>query len=476
MAPGKKRSVAEQIAKSFEPEESIDPADVDSLGDETAAGQRRFGGDGLSAGIAPQKGRLQMRAKVPVIEAYSGKTISRKQMFGEEQAGAEVASRAGKLQASPFLDEADEFEDRDDDDDDAALGTSSAFNISGDMEKEYQKMMRNTQRELEVMRQPSAEDLARKEDEAKALKNQLEVWGSLVQLRIHLEGVLGIGHRLPAGADSTSFRSDGAVAEEVNVAAEDARSLVGSLLSLQQDMTRHHVSMPSMEETSSKRSEVDAWSLVDERLQPVLDWALGVADHWKERTRLDSRRSFKVLDQSLRLQMQAVAETEPEKLRKRCTPPPGKHKVFRSSPATAKKAAEGEADAAESNAEDDEGAQDIFDDRDFYVQLLREVLSSSSGSAFGADGADDKELRAELQGRRATKRKARAEVERRASKGRKIRYRPIEKLQNFMASRPRGAFRNGNSDLGLEEVEPLTDTACEALLSSLFARPKVTLV
>ncbi|CAK8994656.1 Hypothetical protein SCF082_LOCUS4024, partial [Durusdinium trenchii] len=49
----------------------------------------------------------------------------------------------------------------------------------------------------------------------------------------------------------------------------------------------------------------------------------------------------------------------------------------------------------------------------------------------------EQQLLAELQGRRAQKRKAQQEVERRASKGRKIRYRPIEKLQNFMAARPR---------------------------------------
>eukprot|EP00438_Fugacium_kawagutii_P016626 Skav205646 [mRNA] locus=scaffold458:108810:111275:+ [translate_table: standard] len=46
-------------------------------------------------------------------------------------------------------------------------------------------------------------------------------------------------------------------------------------------------------------------------------------------------------------------------------------------------------------------------------------------------------------GRRASKRKAKEEVERRASKGRKIRYRPIDKLQNFMAARPRGTGEGG---------------------------------
>merc|ERR1719223_2406024 len=108
-------------------------------------------------------------------------------------------------------------------------------------------------------------------------------------------------------------------------------------------------------------------------MQSLMEWGLGVADEWKERTRLDARGSFKVLDQSLASQMRA-SEAEPEKLLRRCTPPTGRHQVCGSS-------AELEADKSQPTA--DEGDQNIFDDRDFYVQLLREVMSS--GSKAGGD-------------------------------------------------------------------------------------------
>merc|ERR1712054_203490 len=100
-------------------------------------------------------------------------------------------------------------------------------------------------------------------------------------------------------------------------------------------------------------------------MQPLMDWGLSIADEWKERTRLDARRSFKVLDQSLSSQMRA-SEGEPEKLRRRCTPLPGKHKVFGCSghiPPSADK------DGDQANALEEE--RDIIDDREFYVQLLR---------------------------------------------------------------------------------------------------------
>jgi len=450
MAPSK-RSLAERIASKLTPEESQDPADIDSLGDATVAGRRNSALDGISQGIRPEKGRLRMRAKVPVLEEYSGKAVDRREVFGEGDDGEDSDEPA-----LPTLD----FEDMDDEDaGDLSAGLSSGFSISKGVEQEYKKMMGAQQRELEIMRQPSAEDVADREGQAKALKSQLEVWGSLVELRIHLEGALGLGHRLPCGAVSSSFRDDKTMAKEASLVAGDAREMLSTMLALQQRMSNKAPAGSS----NGRSSEASSWSLVNEQLEPVLDWAIGVADDWKDKTRLDARRSFKVLDQAFRLQMQVFSETEPEKLRKRCTPPAGKHKVLGAS-------ASGEADPDKDDLEED-AVKDIFDDKDFYVQLLREVLASNSSSVLGA-GGDEKELRAELQGRRANKRKAKAEVERRASKGRRIRYVPIEKLQNFMASRSRGSFGVASDTFGLEEVEPLQDHACEALLSSLFAPPK----
>uniref|UniRef100_A0A7S2B6L7 Apoptosis-antagonizing transcription factor C-terminal domain-containing protein n=1 Tax=Alexandrium andersonii TaxID=327968 RepID=A0A7S2B6L7_9DINO len=180
------------------------------------------------------------------------------------------------------------------------------------------------------------------------------------------------------------------------------------------------------------------------------------------------------MDQSLATQMQALAEVEPAKLRQRCRPPPGRHAVFGaaltpSSASSSSAAAAGgdkasEASGAASKPEEGgeaEGAeQDIFDDREFYVQLLREVLASG-GKPGESISREDKELQAELQGRRAAKKQAKAQVERRASKGRKIRYVPIEKLQNFMAPRPR------ESTDGMEVASGLG--AVDAMLRALFS-------
>ncbi|CAE6911707.1 BFR2 [Symbiodinium natans] len=440
-----------------------DPAEADTLGDHTTARRSHGKGKALSdISLPSQKGRLRLRPGVPVVEGYEGKAVSREDVFGREEKQPQGYDRLRERLARDS-DDADEVDD---------VAEASAFSISGDIEKEYSKLMQS-EREMAVMRQPSSADIAQKEENAKDLKRQIEMWGALVELRIHLEGALSLGHRLPSGIVAGLFdAADSRMVAQSSAAASEVNQFLGSLMSLQEQMIKHQcpgISTDLGQDVNGVRLEDKVWQMTDERLQATLDWALNIADEWKEHTRLDARRSFKMLDQSLRLQMQAVSDAEPEKLRKRCTPPPGKHAVFGKSVKAVPEAGDPVAGGAAPESAD-ASVGNIFDDRDFYVQLLREVLSSNAGGAL-SQSAEDKELYAEVQGRRAAKRKARADVERRASKGRKIRYRPIEKLQNFMTGRPRGAF-NGQKTAGLEDVEPLSQHACDAMLKSLFAPAK----
>ncbi|KAI5995691.1 apoptosis-antagonizing transcription factor [Pisolithus albus] len=80
--------------------------------------------------------------------------------------------------------------------------------------------------------------------------------------------------------------------------------------------------------------------------------------------------------------------------------------------------------ATETEEGDDEDPT-IFDDTDFYQQLLRDVIDSRSGSGGGDDWATVQKQQ-----------KAKKKVDTKASKGRKLRYQVHEKLQNFMVPIP----------------------------------------
>ena len=95
-----------------------------------------------------------------------------------------------------------------------------------------------------------------------------------------------------------------------------------------------------------------------------------------------------------------------------------------------------------------------YDDREHYQQILRDIVNdrmamSSSGGASATSSKKDRsstamaegdfdndDLAQMLESKKEAKRLKKMEYDRRASKGRKVRYVPIEKLCNSMAPAP----------------------------------------
>merc|ERR1711865_522679 len=134
--------------------------------------------------FAPEKGRLRLRAGVPVIAKYAGKKVDRREVFGT----------GGSDEMSP--DKSSSGSGEDDGDDDAhnfeeggklAPGVGAGFNIAGSVEEEYEAMMQQSKNEIEVMRAPSAAEVDKRRKTAERLKKQMSAWSTLVELRIHLE-------------------------------------------------------------------------------------------------------------------------------------------------------------------------------------------------------------------------------------------------------------------------------------------------
>jgi protein AATF/BFR2 len=80
----------------------------------------------------------------------------------------------------------------------------------------------------------------------------------------------------------------------------------------------------------------------------------------------------------------------------------------------------------------------IFDDGDFYQQLLKELIDSRVKDSKDPLIVDSNlKVLASLQAKRFKK-----IVDTRASKGRKVRYQVHPKLENFMTSEPRGSWHD----------------------------------
>ncbi|KAI0906029.1 apoptosis-antagonizing transcription factor [Ustulina deusta] len=83
----------------------------------------------------------------------------------------------------------------------------------------------------------------------------------------------------------------------------------------------------------------------------------------------------------------------------------------------------------------------IYDDADFYQLLLKELVDQRSGDGFGT-GLQAATVRYAA----AKEAKAKRHVDTKASKGRKMRFAPIPKLQNFMAPEDRRGWEQSAID------------------------------
>ena len=82
------------------------------------------------------------------------------------------------------------------------------------------------------------------------------------------------------------------------------------------------------------------------------------------------------------------------------------------------------------DGEEDERFADAYDDSDFYQHLLRELLASSSSSGAAGSGNGSSVLL------KPYERRVRPNVDRRASKARRMKFLPLPKLVAFAAPAP----------------------------------------
>ena len=163
-------------------------------------------------------------------------------------------------------------------------------------------------------------------------------------------------------------------------------------------------------------SSESIWTALDSQNKVIMNYCLSEADKWHESTKVPNRKNLKALDQSISSQMQYVMTDPDQRAVKRCRG---------------------------SNA-------DEYDDAPLYAALLKESVQK---------GASGDEYRAMKVASKFGKRPQAIQIDRRASKGRKIRYSSIEKLVNFMAPRP----------VPLSEGIPITDEQLiNAYVNSIF--------
>lgn len=254
-------------------------------------------------------------------------------------------------------------------------------------------------------------------------------------MRILLQKGVAAGARVP-GPRFAAFaaQQSGEVAEALQGAAAAARDALEALVELRAALSELTPEVAEMASSGGVRlgaatppaggfqgAPAEAlWGSVEggfARLRPFVE---GSFDKWHARSTAGSggagaRGGLRSLNQSVSQQV-AAAISDPARASRRAAAPLSGVPRRLVEPASASAATE----ADETDPRDPE----VFDDTEFYALLLKEFLETGSdGAAAGAAAAAGE------------RKKVRKVVDRRASKGRKIRYHTMQKLVNFMAPR-----------------------------------------
>lgn len=347
----------------------------------------------------------------------------------------------------------------------------------------------------------SAVDVRAEVKKGKAVHSQLQIWDSVLELRIQLQKLLVLSNQFPKHDQYALFRSAALELDKKNgnligQAKSSVELVMHQLHTLQEHLRDSYPEVQSLFSSAVDKEENSEGSIdsgdeeipsdtsgeesldegasdlpkatpakrkADSQSHPKnptkchkMDVCIASAaqfwktfepyrnatiQKWFERTRLlcgKAGRSFAVLEQSPVRQIEHILMDEERLLRRTQT----KRSSYKILGATNE-------EPEPSPAQVDE---EIFDDDDFYHHLLREIIERKTSNIDNPVALSRQWL--EIQ---KLRKKVKRKVDTRASKGRKIRYDVIPKLVNFMAPLDRSTY---------------SEEAKTELFSSLFGQTK----
>lgn len=377
----------------------------------------------------PQKSSLRIRnafnQDLLLEERYKGQQSSRKQLKkdrGDEQEH-EDADLGHMFEMAESDEDGEEEEQEESDDQEEAA--------SGDEEEDGN-----------AVRTFSKEDVKSAVSKGKAIQAQRSLWDSLLEARIQLQKCLSKVNCLPQPDQWAEYKSnaDTEAKEAIKRCQTNLANTLDNLLSLRTHMLDNNASakrslLPTTDEEQEPQRKklklAEYASVLSTHHDESIGWRNATIDTWNDRTRLQqNQQKFSAFDSSTLKQIEHILADKP-RLIKRTQLRRSAYKVI-------------------GCQDEKEYDHEVFDDDDFYHQLLRELIERKTSGVSDPVALGQQWLK--LQKLRA---KAKKKVDTKASKGRKTRYDIHAKLVNFMAP------------VYTETV--LSEEAKSELFSSLFA-------
>ncbi|WFD17953.1 rRNA-processing protein bfr2 [Malassezia caprae] len=464
-------SMCSELTSAVDPDNEYDAPPSSSDGESTSDGEAD---EVNSRRHYVDVGPSEMRRRARLTESdkleqpkYKGTRVSRRDMF-EDELDSEEDSMSDAQDEEDYEDaeeeevgnEEDEDENEgEDEDEDEDEGEEDEGEDAQDDEEEEEKdrvQERPSRRSSadknhaphassEVQALPyTAATLASQEQESRTLMQQLQErrtqdakkgrhvqkqirnWEKALRLRIALQKVISAIARLPPPNMMTDYIAAAPGTEEdVDASAAELEDMAQTLLNVRLHLWKQNIPALADEldsvntEASSAKALFDLEACIEPQRRTLLSrWSSKIAAAPDSRSAsASSRLQLRAMNQSVVEQMdQALAGDGMDRLVDRT-------RVWRGDE-TARLGVSQPVSETESRPTD----VNVFDDSDFYAQLLRDLIDNASIVEAGISATASDVLQS---------RKRKRNVDVRASKGRRIRYEVIEKVQNFMPPIPR---------------------------------------
>ncbi|KAF8196715.1 apoptosis antagonizing transcription factor-domain-containing protein [Mycena galopus ATCC 62051] len=433
-------SLAEQIAQlqeaapvDFDPEDTLAGAEPAEDLPETTAREHYV-----------EVGPSALRKLQSVADPkYAGVKTSRKQLLegsdGDANDLEEEEEEENYSQGGSEVESDAESRNEGDQDQDESIPSQSEPEEDSDAEERHAPSPPPPKPRNDVEPEP-AEDLpstlrkTRDEDrkKGKAVSQQIAIWETLLDARIRLQKSVIAANRLPPSSHLAPYTEVEECRQSLDKMLEEAFLLSDELFDFQEKLMSANESIvlpPRKRQRVEEDAPVDHSTQLHEAtnavsalehvyhphlVQTLSKWSAKIQAVAPAALLPSNRNAFSSRNsQNLKSAVQLIDETllDHRKL------------LARTQVRRGKGVRVGETADAE---EDQEKVDvDVFDDTDFYQQLLRDIIDSRGNGP----GADDW-MSVQKQ------KKAKKKVDTKASKGRKLRYEAHEKLQNFMVPVP----------------------------------------
>ncbi|KAJ2854608.1 rRNA-processing protein bfr2 [Coemansia erecta] len=462
------KSLLEQIADISDPQPK--EFDIENFGIDDNAYVGSAGGsssdeaedEGLNRKHYITMGKSRLRQNQGIGDLgpkYVGARVSRKDLYGEqspdsseeeeEEEEEEDDGDDGESSADSDLatdsdsDSNDELEHErmfGEDSDDDQNGTENQDNHILD---ELKKLEEGEKALLKTISQTAQSDV----EKGKHVLNQTRMWEGALDARIRVQKLMTAANELPKPdlfskvVSSSSEQTEDRLAK----ARKSVRLLIDSLIQLRKTLMAKNsaIQQETPIKAGSKRSAEDeaadidieaVWNDMEQLRSLFRDYRDESLEKWSNRVQIAANigatKKFKAVNQGIMHQINQTLATR-DRLVERSQLKRIEYQIVGES--AAKRDAEKSA-TVDSHLRDLDA--EIFDDTDFYQQLLRELIESRMVDSNDPTANLGTRWAAVKQQTRTKKRN----VDTKASKGRKIRYQVMEKLQNFMPPIPAGSW------------------------------------